>query len=140
MKIGAKISIGALTVCLMLSLAIASVSAANLNDAFKVSDGKGEDALDKAAQAANYKITPENTDILPIFSKMISLGLSFLGVIFMMLMIYGGFLWMSDRGNEEQVEKAKKMIQAAAIGLVIVISSYALSWFVINVLLKIPLK
>jgi hypothetical protein len=41
---------------------------------------------------------------------------------------------MTDRGNEDQVAKAKKLIQAAVIGLVIVVSSYAISILVIKVL------
>jgi hypothetical protein len=62
----------------------------------------------------------------------ISTALSFLGVIFLILMIYGGFLWMTAKGNEQQVEKAKTLITAAVIGLIIVISAYAISYFVIK--------
>ncbi len=58
--------------------------------------------------------------------------LSFLGVIFLILMIYGGYLWMAARGNDEQVAKAKKLITAAVIGLVIVISAYAISYLVVS--------
>jgi hypothetical protein len=116
--------------------ALSPVLAANLNDAFKVSDGKPNDNLDTAAGKAGYGVKGANTDVLPFFSKAISLGLSFLGVIFLLLLIYGGYLWMTDQGNEEQVAKAKKIIQTAIIGLIIVVSSYALSWFILNVLVK----
>lgn len=58
--------------------------------------------------------------------------LSFLGVVFLILMIYGGFLWMTAKGNEEQVTKAKNLIVAAIIGIIIVISAYAISYFVIS--------
>jgi hypothetical protein len=49
-------------------------------------------------------------------------------------MIYGGYLWMLDRGNEKQVEKAKNLIQAAIIGLAIVVAAYAISIFVVSLL------
>ena len=110
-----------------------TAQAQNLNNAFK-----GASPLDATATYANYDTS--KTDILPLFSKIIGIGLSFLGVIFLALTIYGGFLWMSDQGNEEQVAKAKKMITAAAIGLIIVLSSYAVSWFVFNVLIRATQK
>lgn len=53
--------------------------------------------------------------------------LSFIGVLFMILIIYGGLLWMTARGNDQQVEKAKKLIIQAIIGLVIVLSAYAIT-------------
>ena len=42
--------------------------------------------------------------------------------LFLILMIYGGWLWMSARGNEDQVGKAKKIILGAVIGLAIIIA------------------
>ena len=127
----------AMAFCLFCFLSFGAIAqAANLGNAFKVSDEKNEDPLDKAAIVGGYKTTAENTSILPIFSKVVGIGLSFLGVIFLLLIVYGGFLWMSDQGNEEQVAKAKKLITSAAIGLVIVLSSYAVSWFILNVIIK----
>ena len=56
--------------------------------------------------------------------------LSFIGVIFMGLIIFGGFQWMLARGNEQQVEKARDLIMQAIIGLVIVLSAYAITAFI----------
>ena len=47
-------------------------------------------------------------------------------------MVYGGYLWMTARGNEEEVTKAKNLIKAAIIGLIIVLAAYAISIFVIK--------
>ncbi len=55
--------------------------------------------------------------------------LSFLAVIFLILIIYGGFLWMTARGNGDQVEKAKKIIINSVIGTIIVMLAYAITWF-----------
>lgn len=52
--------------------------------------------------------------------------LAFLGIVFLVLMIYAGLQWMTARGNEQQVEKAKKTIEHTAIGLLIVVLAYAL--------------
>jgi len=62
--------------------------------------------------------------------------LSFVGVLFLVLMIYGGFLWMTDRGNEDQVKKAKDLIQAAIIGLIIVLLAYAITKYIGDILFK----
>ena len=49
--------------------------------------------------------------------------ISLMGLLFMVLMIYGGWLWMSAKGNEEQVQRAKKLIINAVIGLTLVIGA-----------------
>ena len=56
--------------------------------------------------------------------------LSLLGVIFFLLIFYGGILWMMAQGNESEVEKAKQIIIAAVIGLIIVLSAYAITTFI----------
>src|SRR5690554_2680154 len=53
--------------------------------------------------------------------KIIGAVLSFVGVIFMVLIVYGGLTWMTASGNEKQVEKAKNLIVQAVIGLVVVL-------------------
>lgn len=85
------------------------------------------------AEGGGYSAYNKDTNSIPaIVGKGITAVLGLLGVIFLVLMVYGGYLWMTDAGNSEQVEKAKKIIAAAVIGLIIVISSYAISYFVIN--------
>ena len=56
--------------------------------------------------------------------------LSFVGVIFLILMIVGGLMWMTAGGTETQVTKAKSLITQAIIGLIIVMSAYALVSFI----------
>lgn len=61
---------------------------------------------------------------------MIGLVLSFIGVLFLILTIYGGISWMTAGGNEQNVEKAKTIIINAIIGLLIVISAYTITSFI----------
>ncbi len=103
--------------------------AANLEDAFKVNDGQNEDSLDKAALRAGYDTA--QTDVYFVIGNAISVALSLIGVLFLALILYGGFLWMSDQGNEDNVAKAKKIIKMATIGLIVVVAAYALSYFVV---------
>jgi cbb3-type cytochrome oxidase subunit 3 len=58
--------------------------------------------------------------------------LGFIGVIFLILMIFAGFTWMMSAGNEQTVDKAKNLITAAIIGLIIVLAAYAITAFIGN--------
>ncbi len=69
-------------------------------------------------------------------TNIISFILSFLGVIFLVLTIYAGFLWMTARGNDTQVAKAKEMLTNAVIGLVIITAAYSITAFVGNQLIR----
>jgi len=56
--------------------------------------------------------------------------LGILGLLFFLLIIYGGFLYMTSAGNDEHIKRAKKLISAAVIGLIIVLVSYSLTLFI----------
>ncbi|MCK5320345.1 hypothetical protein KAJ61_03075 [Candidatus Parcubacteria bacterium] len=100
-----------------------------------VVDAQGlEDAFNNAgtvADAGGYKIG-ETAAAENIIAKIINTVLSMLGVLFLILMLYGGYLWMTAAGKEERVTKAKNLITAAIIGVIIVVSAYAISYFVIK--------
>ncbi|MFA6215832.1 MAG: hypothetical protein WC768_04665 [Patescibacteria group bacterium] len=67
---------------------------------------------------------------LRIVGKTISAFLGLFGIIFMILVIYGGYKWMMASGREEEVKKAKDIIKQAVIGLIVVMMAYAISFFV----------
>lgn len=67
-----------------------------------------------------------------LIGLLIKSALTFIGIIFIALMVYGGFLYMTGGGKEDKVKKAKDIIIAAVIGLVIVFSAYAIATFVLN--------
>lgn len=67
-----------------------------------------------------------------VAAQVINAVLGFLGVIFLGLMIYGGFIWMLARGNDDEVQKAQGTIRSAIIGLVIVLASYGISYFIFS--------
>lgn len=63
--------------------------------------------------------------------------LGLLAIIALVLIIYGGFVWMFSRGNEEEVKKAKDILQGALFGLVIILASYGLTAYVFENLVDI---
>lgn len=62
--------------------------------------------------------------------SIIGIVLSFIGVLFLILMLYAGILWMTASGNDEKVKKAKDLIINAIIGLIIVSAAYAITAFI----------
>jgi len=68
--------------------------------------------------------------------NLVKMCLSVLAVVFLILIIYAGFRWMLSGGNSETIEKAKKIMIAAAVGLLIIFLSYSVTLFVFNVVLS----
>jgi amino acid transporter len=118
------------TVCLANSQ-IAESATPNLGNAFGTGDGGNSDPLDSVANTAGYNTN--ETSIDAVIQSIIEVALSFLGVFFLVLMIYGGYEWLTARGNSDQVQKAQSIIKNAIIGLMIVAAAYAISYFVMSI-------
>ena len=69
-----------------------------------------------------------------IVVSVINWVLGILALIAVILVIVGGFQWMTAGGNEERVGKAKKLLIAAVIGLVIILAAWGISIYAINIL------
>ena len=72
-----------------------------------------------------------------IVSRIINEALGVLGAVVLALVFYAGFIWMYACGNEEEITKAKNILQGAFIGLAILLSSYGMSYFIFTNLTKI---
>lgn len=71
------------------------------------------------------------TGIAPkIFTVIIELA----GAIFMLMLLFGGFQYLTGAGDEEKTGKAKKMMLDAVIGLVLTLLAYAIGKTVIGLL------
>lgn len=69
--------------------------------------------------------------------NVITIVLSFLGLVALVVILIGGFKWMTSGGNEEKIGEAKKLMGAGIVGLLIIVASYAIATFVMNSLLDI---
>lgn len=58
--------------------------------------------------------------------------LSLVGVLFLIMMIYAGIMWMTAQGNDQQVTKAKDLLINSIIGIIIVFAAYAITALVGN--------
>jgi len=70
-------------------------------------------------------------DIAIIVGRIIKVILGLVGIVFMILTIYGGWLYMTAAGNEQRVEQAKSLLRDSVIGLIIIIAAYAITTFVV---------
>jgi TRAP-type C4-dicarboxylate transport system permease small subunit len=90
--------------------------------------------LEETAGAAGIGTTPNQ---LPVFiGRIVSAALGLVGVIFLLLMVYGGYLWMIARGDKGTLDNAKNTISRAIIGLIIVAGAYAITTFVVGAFSK----
>lgn len=91
--------------------------------------------LTSTAGKSGFNVSTDATTsptIAKITGDAIGIVLSLLGIIFMILIIYSGFLWMTARGNEENVQKAKDIMFNAVIGVVVIFTAYAITSLLIE--------
>jgi len=79
-----------------------------------------------------YGVTGDPESPAATAGRVINAALSVVGIIFLVLMLYGGYLWMTARGKEERLEKAKNTLEAAIIGLIIALAAYGITYFVVS--------
>lgn len=74
-------------------------------------------------------------DIRVTIVRLINVALGILGVVVLVIIIAGGFRWMTAGGNDDSIAQAKKIISAGIIGLLIIIVAYALTTWVFTSIL-----
>lgn len=103
---------------------------------FSVSASQAWDyGLEDAGKGGGYKTSGSESELLTIVNTSVTIGLSLIAVVFLAMMFYAGLRWMTARGNEELVEKARNALIAGAIGFIIVVASYGISTFIFDSML-----
>ena len=77
----------------------------------------------------------EGKDLRSVIGNIIKVALGFLGVVAVVIVLIGGFKYMTAGGSDEKVGDARKYIISGIIGLAIILSAYAITTFVISQLL-----
>ena len=93
--------------------------AQGLKDAF----GGAGSPLETVKEKAGF----EEQNVGVISGRVINVALSLVGLIFLILMVYAGYLWMTARGEEAKIQKAQDIIKGTVIGLILVLSAYAIT-------------
>jgi len=94
-----------------------------------------------AALAASGSVrTPDKlrgtgfTDLSDAIAKIFNISITVAGVIFVLLFLFGGIQYLAAAGNEENTNKAKRLLIDAVVGLVIVVVSWAVGTYVLQLL------
>ena len=65
---------------------------------------------------------------------------SLLGIVAVAVIIYAGFLWITSGGEEEKAKQGRTLLFQAFVGLVIILSSWMVVYFVLDQLIKAIIK
>lgn len=82
--------------------------------------------LDTSAIEAGITTEKPNTgtELTTLIGTIIGGLLYFAATILLILIIYGGYMWMTAGGNDQQIEKGQKYIKNAIIGYIVIAVSY----------------
>lgn len=91
-------------------------------------------ASDLGMDAINdsIKLGGGSGDVQGIAANIINVALSFLGIIAVVIVLIGGFKYMTSGGSEEKTTEARKLIVSGIIGLAIILSAWAITSFVVS--------
>jgi cytochrome bd-type quinol oxidase subunit 2 len=97
---------------------------------------QGDSARDKmlgnmntVANEGGYDI---NANLGMSLGFIINTALGLLGTIFIIVVIIGGYNYLTAGGNDQTIEKAKKYIKRAIIGTIITFSAWVIWNFILN--------
>lgn len=119
-----KLFVNVFFILLLLLISINSATAGNLWD---MQSGMDSDT----GVGSVFGDTDEPTDLRVLVVNVIKVLLGLLALFFTILIILAGFRWMNSRGNEDEVKKAKEQLKNGIIGIIIIISAYAITLFVV---------
>lgn len=88
--------------------------------------------LNETANGLNNSLPGGGTDLRTVIARIINFALGFLGLVFLGVILWGGFRWMTAAGDEEKITEAKKILRNGIIGLAIILASWAIATFIIS--------
>lgn len=91
--------------------------------------------MDNLNQATrdSYK---QDVPLMQVIGSIIKVFLMLLGTIFVILLLFGGFKWMTAQGDSKKVEDAKNLISNSVVGIVIILAAYSIAYFVLDKVYK----
>lgn len=72
------------------------------------------------------------TDLVTIIGRIINIALGFVGIVFLVLMLWAGYQYMTAAGDPEKVKKATTTIRNSIIGIIIIASAWAITSFILG--------
>ncbi len=115
---------------IIISLGVGGIASASYN--FEKNSG-----LKETGESLGYNTNKGGDNFIESYlGQILTIIFSLLGILFFGLTLYAGFLWMTAQGNDSKISEAKKMLVNAIIGLIVILASYAITYFVISTIQK----
>jgi hypothetical protein len=128
------------TLCVSLSICFFAFSSAIALPAFAQTSGtvdvEIDNLLDSAGRTGFGYDTTNAPSLGSLIGRIVTAILGFTGTIAFLVFLYGGFLWLTARGNDDQVADAKKYLTNGTIGVVVIVLAYSAAYFITGVLYK----
>ncbi|MBI2990012.1 MAG: hypothetical protein HYY51_02360 [Candidatus Magasanikbacteria bacterium] len=70
-----------------------------------------------------------------IAARLVQMFLTFIGTLFIIYTVYGGYLYMTSAGNEDRINKANSIISHGVLGVAVMLMSYSVAYFVVDLVL-----
>lgn len=71
-------------------------------------------------------------DIRQTIAQIINVFMGLLGTVAVVIILIGGFKWMTAGGNDEKVGEAKKLLLSGVVGLAIILAAFSITRFVVD--------
>lgn len=99
-----------------------------------LAQGNMTGVLDSLAGGAGYSTEQASSDtfLAETIGSIIGIILEIIGIIFLLFMIYGGWIWMKAKGNVEQATRAKNILIDSIIGILIIMAAYIFTFFILK--------
>jgi cbb3-type cytochrome oxidase subunit 3 len=100
------------------------------NDGGSKTTGTIKGLLDAAGRAGFGQDSGTVPTLGNLVGRYVTVFLGFVGTIAFVVFLYGGYLWLTARGNDEQVEQAKKYLFNGTLGIIIIVLAYSAAYFI----------
>ncbi|HPV70552.1 MAG TPA: pilin [Candidatus Magasanikbacteria bacterium] len=111
-----------------------SILGINIVQAQAQTDLRGSIGVQLGNSVSNSQLSTSDPRV--VATSIIKVVLGILGVVFLALLFFAGFLWMTSGGDSKKVEKAQQLIKNSIIGLVIILAAYSIVLIVTVYLLR----
>ncbi|TSC56476.1 MAG: hypothetical protein G01um101418_317 [Parcubacteria group bacterium Gr01-1014_18] len=124
-----KLFLSSMALVMLFGVNVGFVSA-SVSETIMKGDGFFSTTMEKAS-LSEKKDDATATGLAQRIGKLIEQALQFLGLVILIIIIYGGFLWLTAGGNTDKAAEARTLIFNAFMGALIIGTAYAITAFIL---------
>ncbi len=84
------------------------------------------DELKSQIRGESAQSLPSYCTVESVYNKIINFALYAVGIVAVIMIIYGGYIYMTSRGNADQAKRGRTILIWAILGLAVVLAASAL--------------